>query len=49
MSVEVPRSLAAMLALDPGAEVVTGAFYRQKRRVDALDIDAAILHCVDMR
>ena len=31
---------------DPGAEVIAAAASRQQRRVDALDVDAAVLHCL---
>jgi hypothetical protein len=31
-------------ALDPGAELLTATAIRQKRLVDALDIDTTILH-----
>ena len=34
-------------ARDPGAEVIAAATSRQKRRVDQLDVDAAIHHRLD--
>jgi len=34
-------------ALDPGSELLAAAARREKRFVDALDIDAAILHGFD--
>jgi len=34
-------------AFDSGPEVITAAASGQKRRVDALDVDAAILHRLD--
>jgi hypothetical protein len=36
-----------MVASHPGAEILAAATSRQKRRVDALDVDAAILHRFD--
>ena len=35
--------------LDPGAEVVGRSTSRQKRRVDALDVEATVLHGFDMK
>ena len=35
-------------ALDPGAEVVASAACHEERRVDPLDIDAAILHSLNI-
>jgi hypothetical protein len=34
-------------ALDPGSEILAAATDRQKRRVNALDVDAAILRRLD--
>jgi hypothetical protein len=34
--------------LDAGAEIVAGATGRQKRRVDVLDVDAAVLRRLDI-
>jgi len=34
-------------ALDPGAELLTAAASSQKRLIDALDVDAAVLHRLD--